>query len=317
MAGDSLFGHTREIEEVEKLLSSSRLHHSWLIEGKKGIGKATLARRVGQFLLAEPSERLGNLAIKETSTVWNLTNAGSHPDFLYIEPAADNKTQTISVDDIRGVSSFFTKSPALSKHRIVIIDAVDNMNINAANALLKILEEPPEHGMLFLVSHCSGIVLATLRSRCYRLKLSRLSNEEVRAGLKSFNPNLSPKEIELATCLAEGSLGKALHFVQQEGKKLHQDFFNIVKTLSTPDQQAIQKFCTTYAADNQNYELLCDLMLYWSHQLSTKTGKIFVAKKGIKLWGELNEIIKTTRRLNMDKKLSAQSMFLALEKLLA
>ena len=309
---DFFFGHEQILLELEKRLVSARLHHSWLIEGKEGIGKATLAWRVAQFLLASPNARLENLAISKNTEAWNLTRAGSHPDFLYVRPALDNKTQTITIGDIRQVGRFFTKSPALGAYRICIIDAVDNMNINAANGLLKILEEPPKHAMLFLVSHRSGSVLATLRSRCQRLKLSPLPDETLRGALAQLMPKLTQEEIRLAVHLSAGSLGKAQRFASKEGRGLYEDFREITKNLTHLDSQAVQKFCNTYAKDKPNYDLLCDLILDWSHGITTKTP---LAKKGLKLWDETNAIIKATDRLNMDKNSAALKLFSALEKL--
>lgn len=320
---DDLFLSAREHnlflghEDIEKKmvnqLTSERLHHSWLIEGMKGIGKATLGWRIARFLLASGERSAKNLAIDKTIPAWTLTMANSHPDFLYIAPQAESKTQTITVDEIRKVNSFFTKSPALSKYRVCLIDAIDNMNTNAANALLKLLEEPPELGMIFLISHSAGSVLPTIRSRCTKLKLPPLSDQAIAQLLKEFLPHLTQIEISIATELGNHSAGKALNFASLEGRNLYNTVQKLVSNLAHPNLNEMQSFCGTLT-DNHKYQIFCDLMLDWGYKIATKTN---AHQKGLEFWDELNEIIRITKRLNMDKKLAAQNIFLALEKLAA
>jgi DNA polymerase-3 subunit delta' len=311
---DYFFGYEALEQKLVQRLTSSKLHHSWLIEGLEGIGKATLAWRLARFLLASEGERKEGLSIDKSSQAWNLTRAHSHPDFLYLAPAEDSKTQSITIGEIRAINDFFTRSPALSTYRVAIIDAVDNMNVNAANGLLKLLEEPPAHGIIFLISHRSGSVLATIRSRCQRLKLPPLDEEAIGKGLQTFLPELTQEETKLAIRLSGGSLGKALSFASADGIVLYKDFHAIIKDINHLDHNKIQKFCSTITGDRAKYDLFCGLILDWSHSIATKTDSI---EKGLTLWAEVSEVIKTTERLNMDKKLAAQNMFLALEKLAA
>ena len=152
-----------------------RLHHAWLLCGVEGSGKATFAYRAARRLLgAAPDPGRGLLGTRPDDPVAQLTVAQSHPDLLVLERAVEGgKTKkSISVDQARDLPEFFSKSPSQAKYRVAIIDAADDLNLNAANALLKVLEEPPERGVLFLVTHAPGRLLATIRSRCSRLALA-------------------------------------------------------------------------------------------------------------------------------------------------
>lgn len=153
-------------------LDKGRLHHAWLLCGVEGAGKATFAYRAARRLLgAAPDPSRGPLGTRPDDDVARLVTAQSHPDLLVLErPVEGGKTKkSISVDQARELPEFFSKSPSQAQYRVAIIDAADDLNLNAANALLKVLEEPPERGVLFLVTHAPGRLLATIRSRCRRL----------------------------------------------------------------------------------------------------------------------------------------------------
>lgn len=153
-----------------------RLHHAWLLCGPEGVGKATFAYRAARRLLgAAPDPARGLLGAAPNDPVCRQVASQSHPDLLVLERAVeDGKTKKfIAVDDARRMPEFFSKAPGSAPFRVAIIDSVDEMNINAANAVLKTLEEPPERGVIFLVSHAPGKLLPTIRSRCRRLKIGR------------------------------------------------------------------------------------------------------------------------------------------------
>ncbi len=319
-AHDFLFGHEKIERDMRDLLMSRRLHHAWLIEGPRGLGKATLAWRAARFLLADDAPIGEGLEISKKSPAWLLTMAMSHPDFLLLTPAAEQKTQTITIDNVRAAQSFFSKSPALGRRRICIVDAVDNLNLNAANALLKLLEEPPDHAIFFLVSHNSGRVLATIRSRCRRLKLAPLADEDVQKTIKALapqldQPQLDQPDIELAARLAHGCPGRALAFAQGGGLKLHRDLYRLLASLPEVSFSSIQSFCASLSGkEQQKYDLFCDLMLDWI-AASTRSQLQDPARvaQGLRLWDKISEIIRTGRRLNMDRSEAALNIFLALE----
>ncbi|WP_428149141.1 DNA polymerase III subunit delta' [Brevundimonas sp.] len=193
-------------------LDRGRLHHAWMVCGPEGLGKATFAYRAARRLLgAAPDPARGPLGARPSDPVSQLITAQSHPDLLVLERLVDGgKTKkSISVDQARDLPEFFSKSPSRADYRVAIIDAADDLNLNAANALLKVLEEPPERGVLFLVTHAPGRLLATIRSRCRRLTFQPWPEPEV-AGLLARQTELDRDEAVRIAGMARGSPGAAL-----------------------------------------------------------------------------------------------------------
>ena len=193
-------------------LDRGRLHHAWMVCGPEGLGKATFAYRAARRLLgAAPDPSRGPLGTRPSDPVSQLVSAQSHPDLLVLERLVDGgKTKkSISVDQARDLPEFFAKSPSRAAYRVAIIDAADDLNLNAANALLKVLEEPPERGVLFLVTHAPGRLLPTIRSRCRRLTFQPWPETEV-ADLLASQTELDRDEAVRIAGMARGSPGAAL-----------------------------------------------------------------------------------------------------------
>jgi DNA polymerase-3 subunit delta' len=193
-------------------LERGRLHHAWLLCGPEGSGKATFAWRAARRLLgAAPDPARGLLGTRPDDPVARLVTARSHPDLLVLERAVEGgKTKkSISVDQARDLPEFFSKSPSQARYRVAIIDAADDLNVNAANALLKVLEEPPERGVLFLVSHAPGRLLATIRSRCRRLAFPVWPLHALEELVRNGAGVTSAEAVRIAG-MAGGSPGRAL-----------------------------------------------------------------------------------------------------------
>lgn len=193
-------------------LNRGRLHHAWLLCGVEGSGKATFAYRAARRLLgAAPDPARGPLGAAPYDPVSQLVAAQSHPDLLVMERLVEGGKQkkTISVDQARDLPGFFAKSPSQADYRVAIIDAADDLNINAANALLKILEEPPERGVLLLVTHAPGRLLATIRSRCRRLSFPIWTPDQLESLVRN-RTGADPDDARLAADMAGGSPGAAL-----------------------------------------------------------------------------------------------------------
>jgi DNA polymerase-3 subunit delta' len=205
----------RRGETVERAfldaLERGRLHHAWLLTGPEGVGKATFAYRAARRLLGgRPDPAYGLLGVSPDDPESRLIAARSHPDFMVLERAEeDGKLKKfISVDAARDLPEFFAKAPSRSRYRVAIVDAADDMNVNAANALLKTLEEPPERGVLFLVAHAPGRLMATIRSRCRRLAFQPWPDAAVSDFLRSRTA-LGEDEIEALARMAKGAPGRA------------------------------------------------------------------------------------------------------------
>ncbi|MFP1131411.1 DNA polymerase III subunit delta' [Asticcacaulis sp. W401b] len=213
---DFIQGEAQETAFVEAL-SRGRLHHAWLLCGPEGVGKATFAYRAARYLMGHQRDRgFGILGMSEEDPDGRLIVAQSHPDLLVLErEQKDGKTRkNITVDAVREVGEFFSKAPSRSAYRVCIVDAVDDLNINSANALLKILEEPPERGLLFLISHSPGKLLATIRSRCRRLGFSPWDDEAVQRFITA-RAELGPEQLERLVVMAKGSPGKGLRLWEE------------------------------------------------------------------------------------------------------
>lgn len=193
-------------------LQRGRLHHAWLLCGVEGTGKATFAYRAARRLLGAAADTTrGPLGARRDDPVSRLISAQAHPDLLVLERLVEGGKvkKAISVDQSRELPEFFSKSPSQAQHRVAIIDAADDLNINAANALLKILEEPPESGVLFLVTHAPGRLLATIRSRCRRLSFPIWAPDRLTTLVRN-RTGVDLEDAEHAAAMAGGSPGAAL-----------------------------------------------------------------------------------------------------------
>jgi len=206
-----LTGHEAAEEAFEATRARGRLHHAWLLTGPEGVGKATFAYRAARRLLGAPADPAhGVLGANPDHPVSRQIIARSHPDLFALERLGeDGKVRkVIPVDEARGLSEFFSKSPASAAHRVAIIDAVDDLNVNAANAILKTLEEPPPHGVLLMISHSPGRLLPTIRSRCRRLAFRPLSLEAAAGFVREREDVTEEAALRLAK-MAGGAPGKA------------------------------------------------------------------------------------------------------------
>lgn len=250
----SLVGHGQAEADILHALASGRMHHAWLIAGPQGIGKATLAYRIARYLLAYPDavvadsgpSLFGGLAaaapqspptsldVPADHPVFRQVAAGSHPDLMVVEKglAKDGRLRSeIVVDDVRAVMNFYSKTSAAGGWRVTIIDSVDELNRSAANALLKVLEEPPARAVLLLVAHMPGRVLPTLRSRCRRLALRPLPVAELEQLIADQAPQMGADERRLVAALADGSPGVALKLISGGGLELYHQAVALLTSL--------------------------------------------------------------------------------------
>jgi len=221
-ANPLFLGHQAAVSSLYHAATSGRLHHGWLISGAPGIGKATLAYRFARWLLAGAATR--DLALPESHPVFRRVAAGTHPDLFTVERRVNEKTdkmQTeIVIKTVREAVQFMHHTPAEGGWRVVIIDGAEDMNTQTANALLKLLEEPPKRAILLLVTSAPGRLLPTIRSRCRALALASLGEQEVAALLADYAPELGAAERARLAGLAEGSIGAALALAASGGLAL-------------------------------------------------------------------------------------------------
>ena len=227
-----LFGHREAEAALLNAYRSGKIPHAWLIGGPQGIGKATLAYRMARFVLANanplaPSvQRTGTLAVDPSDHVARQITAEAHGGLLVLERGLNDRgvlRTVITVDETRETISFFGSTAAVDGWRVCIVDTVDELNPNAANALLKILEEPPQQSLFLLVSHAPARVLATIQSRCRKLRLRALATDDV-IGAAATAADLDPNDPALreAAEASEGSVARALTLLGGDALKLQQ-----------------------------------------------------------------------------------------------
>lgn len=254
---DRLVGHEQAERTMLAAQQSGRLHHAWLLTGPRGIGKATLAWRFARFLLAGQDQAglFGgapeSLDVPADAPGRHLVDARSHPDLFHLRRSLNRDTgrmrAEIAVDDVRDLGGFMHMTPAMGKARVAIVDAADEMNRNSANAVLKILEEPPPNAVLLIVAHAPGRLLPTIRSRCRRLALQPLSEDTVVDLLGAHAPETKPEERRALARLAEGSIGRALELGAAGSLDLYREMVEVLATLPDLDTPRLHGFAERFA----------------------------------------------------------------------
>jgi DNA polymerase-3 subunit delta' len=207
-----IVGQDRAVGRFLGAWNSRRLHHAWLLAGPRGVGKASFARAAALKVLADAAGPPSgpDLDVPKDHPIAHLMAAGSHPDFRLLErleKPAGGLARNISVDQVRGLGQMLGVTPSLSPWRAIVIDAADDLEASAANALLKMLEEPPANTLFLLVAHAPGKLLPTIRSRCRRLDFDPLSDDAMTSLLNSLIPGQNSAEV---MSLAGGSPGRAI-----------------------------------------------------------------------------------------------------------
>ncbi|WP_298354869.1 DNA polymerase III subunit delta' [Rhodoblastus sp.] len=224
---NSLFGHDKAERELLDAFRNGRMPQAWIVGGPQGIGKATLAWRMARFIAANPDPRLPavqraeNLAVDPNNPAARRIAAMSFGDLALLRREWNEKTKKhwtrITVDDVRAVLHLFEQSAGEGGWRMAIVDSADDLNVNSANALLKLIEEPPPRSLFFLVAHHPGRILPTIRSRCRLLALEQLDEPALRsavgAALDAAGEAVAEADLARACARAEGSAREALRLI--------------------------------------------------------------------------------------------------------
>ena len=262
-ANPLLLGHEAAEASIMEALRSGRLHHGWLIAGPEGVGKATLAYRMARRVLGGLEEGKG-LEMAASAPLFRRVASGTHADLLTVEREWDEKkkkfSSVIKVDTVREAVAFMHLTPAEGGWRVVVVDGAEDMNPNSANALLKILEEPPGRALLLLVCSAPARLLPTIRSRCRTLTLEPLGEAAMDRLLDAYLPDIaSAQRVKLAE-LAEGSPGRALLLAEGDGLRLAGLVEGVLGALPNPPPEAGYALADAVGRGEDAYSTFMDLL---------------------------------------------------------
>ncbi|MGP1394272.1 MAG: DNA polymerase III subunit delta' [Inquilinaceae bacterium] len=350
-ANPVLIGHEVAEGTLRDAAVSGRLAHAWMIAGPPGIGKATLAFRFARFMLSGGAEQgtglfggdgdgpPGTLELAPDHPVFRRTAAGGHADLLTVERPMDDARKTrsaeIPVAEVRRVVPFLRLTPGEGGWRVVVIDEAERMNRNAANALLKILEEPPPRALLLLVTNAPGRLLPTIRSRCRRLVLDPLSEDAVQGFLRRAAPDLSDTDLVSLARLADGSPGRALALLEEEGLDLFRTLIDLIEGLPRLDLPRIHKLGDQLAppAAERTYRAVTELLVWWLERLvrahahgappsEVVAGEAALMRRlagtrgldpWLEVWEKCRRLFVRADSANLDRKQTVLQAFLSLE----
>ena len=262
-----IVGQDKAVETFTGAWKGRRLHHAWLLAGPKGVGKASFAMAASTRVLAEaagPPVELPGLETPSDHPIARLLAAGSHPDFRLLERLerpTGGLARNISVDQVRSLGNLLAVTPSMSPWRAIVIDAVDDLEASAANALLKMLEEPPANTIFFLVSHAPGRLLPTIRSRCRRLDFGKLGDDAMTSLLNRSLPETNPADIARLVEFANGSVGRALALAELDLAPLEGEALAILRQ-GDPDNSRRCKLASALGgkAAAERYAAFLDLV---------------------------------------------------------
>jgi DNA polymerase-3 subunit delta' len=314
---------------------SGRMHHAWMLGGPKGIGKATLAFRLARFILANPDPKSAavvaatDLSVPENHPAFRKVATRAHPNLLVIERSLSDdkkrfKTQ-LAVDDVRKTVSFFGSTGGEDNWRIAVVDAADDLNASSANALLKILEEPPARSLFLIISHAPGRALATIRSRSRRLDIPVLEPDVIAGAIRAHGlDGMTDADLALVSDLAEGSLRRAIFLTEGGGLEVHRALATLFARLPEMDMDAAHALADKVAGRSADdaWVGFRDTLAGWLNRRVRGAGDPGGAdpppavlgtplERWAEVWENLRESTETADEYNLDRKRTVLSILMA------
>lgn len=302
----TLVGHGEAVDAIRAAAAGGRLHHAWLLAGPRGVGKGRFARDAATWLLAQaagPTVSGPRLEVPEEHPTARLVAAGSHPDLRILERLAregGGLARGITVDQVRALGPMLGTTPSLSSRRVVIVDAVDDLERAGANALLKSLEEPPAGTVFLLVSHAPGRLLPTIQSRCRSLRFGRLPDAEVATVLAAELPEAPAAERGALVAVAEGAPGRAIGYAGLDVAGLERAIASLIEG-GDPTRQRAAALAKALAsrAQQARYEAFLDLgTTAIAAAARTRSGPALA--HAIMLWEKARDLAEAARGLSFD-----------------
>lgn len=309
-----LFGHAEAEDFLARSYRSGKGHHAILMEGPEGIGKATLAFRFANHVLHHPDPSAAPESLAAASLASPITRqlaAGSSHNLLHLTRPVDEKSgkvkSAITVDEVRKAGKFLAQTSGTGNWRIVIIDPADDLNRNAANAILKILEEPPKRALFLVLTHAPGKLLPTIRSRCMPLALAPLSDSDLVSALDSLGAAPSGERAGALIEAAHGSVSEALKLVNYGGFDIVEAFRAIIDGPAEPPRRDVHKLADVLSAKDSDtvFSFFCQHAVDFvtgSARAAALAGDIARADRLAQLSSQLGERIAIAQGYNLDRK---------------
>ena len=320
-----LVGHAEAEARLLQAYQSGKLHHAWLITGPRGIGKATLAYRFAKFLLQVPSPEKArayrSLHIAPEQPAFRQVAAGAHSGLMVIQRAVDQKNKRIkteiAVDDARDAHAFFAQTAAGGGWRVAIVDPADDLNAASANALLKLVEEPPKNSIFLIVCNQPGRLLRTIRSRSLHLPLAPLSAEETMKVLRGLPKDAIEAEegaMRQAADLSRGSPGRAMELIGSRGAAAFAEFLKRSKLSPATAVEIAAAFSGRETAED--FYIFCDLLIGWAGEQARAAA---LAGRGDALalaHDDINASLRQADAMNLDRRQTVTDALMRLEEAL-
>ena len=303
-----LFGHEAGLAQIRDAVRGDRLHHAWLLAGPRGIGKATFAFDAAARLLGSEAP---------DDAVRRQIAQGAHPGLLHISRSWDEKAKRfktqIAVDDVRRTLPFFGMTASGGARRVCIVDPADDMSIGAANALLKVLEEPPKGAVFFIISHSPGRLLPTIRSRCRTLQLTPLGDEAVGRTLSALASGTDESAAAAAVAVANGAPRQAFLALQGDVLARFERFKAVAGKAAkgTADWQAAHALAdglSSRAAVPESDQFF-DLVQAWIAEQARAGGNLASLARWATLWERTAAHLDRARTFNLDRKQLVLDLF--------
>lgn len=314
-----LVGHADAERALLDSYRSGRMHHAWILGGEEGIGKATLAYRFARFILANPDPKstavaaVRDLSVDGDAPAARRVASQSHPDLFALRRGTTRDGKSIAseirVDEVRELVSFFTTTAGEGGWRVAIVDTADDLNTNGANALLKVLEEPPPRSLFLILSTAPKRLLPTIRSRCRSLLLKPLQDEEVLAvleGLPDITGDSGPDDLRRAADASDGSVRRAAGLLAEDSLALRETLAGMLDRLPDLDRTALHAFADKVAGREGagSFQLFIGAVQDWLHERLThgaRSGDVRLAAWAA-LWEKVGRAAREAEIYNLDRR---------------